>query len=78
MSEWISVEDSLPLDDAFVLCAGIGQSCRDVFIGYIDMRGSWFEHNNGDYIDGGYGGDYGPIVVTHWQPLPTPPRQPAE
>lgn len=71
MSGWIKCSDRLPLDDAFVLCSGIGQACRDVFIGFRNQRGNWFEHNNGDYIDGGYGDDY-PAAVTHWQPLPAP------
>lgn len=74
MSEWISVHKQEPEDDEFVLCSGIGKDCRDVFIGYQDFRGNWFEHNNGDYIDGGYGDDY-QANVTHWQPLPEPARE---
>lgn len=76
MSGWIKCSDRLPLDDSFVLCSGVGQACRDVFIGFRNERGNWFEYNNGDYIDGGYGDDY-PAAVTHWQPLP-PPASPDE
>lgn len=73
MSEWIKCSDRLPVDNDLVLCSGIsqGHGCRDVFIGSRDIRGSWFEYNNGDYIDGGYGDNY-PATVTHWQPIPAP------
>lgn len=73
MNEWISIHDKEPLDDAFVLCSGIGYGCRDVFIGYKNIKGDWFDHNNGDYFDGGYGDDHS-AIVTHWQPLPAPAR----
>lgn len=76
MSEWIKCVDRLPeWDEVFVLAYGTSEASTQpsVMVGYF-KHGWWFELNNGDYIDGGYGDDY-KAFVTHWQPLPAPPTE---
>ncbi|WP_081315113.1 DUF551 domain-containing protein [Pseudomonas putida] len=76
MSGWIKCSDRQPSGDAkYVLAHGTSTATPEpsVMIGWY-CYGSWLEANNGDYIDGGYGNDY-PAVVTHWQPLPSPPTE---
>lgn len=61
MSEWISVNEKLPPEDEQVLC----------FI--AEEVGSWqqvMSHHNSFFVD-----DFHDcLVVTHWQPLPEPPK----
>jgi len=65
--EWISVEDRLPDDDVNVLCYELE--------GY-EIRGHYTEtmdYGNGELVplfmsDGRY------ISITHWMPLPEPPK----
>lgn len=74
MSEWIKVTDRLPLDSREVLIYGVSKwsTVECVMIG-LYKHGWWFETNNGDYVDGGYGDDY-PAIVTCWQTLPEAPE----
>ena len=65
MSEWIRVEDRLPEEDEDVLAY--------IQDGYIKVACPFYQ------IDGGkrwawFGGDYMYENVTHWQPLPDPPK----
>lgn len=70
---WINSQFRTPPDGESVWCFGStdGETFR-AFLGYRSSRGKWFEYNNGDYIDGGYGNDY-EATVTHWQSTPQPP-----
>lgn len=72
-NRWIDCNLKLPAESESVLCAGhTDDGERRTFRGYRKPSGTWFEYNNGDYIDGGYGDDY-KATVTHWQPIPEPP-----
>ena len=75
MSEWIKCSDRLPESVDPVLAHGWSRwsGYFHTFIGWTDGD-SWYEINNGDYVDGGFGDDY-EATVTHWQPLPAPPTE---
>lgn len=61
MSEWISVEDRLPLMDEYVLI----WDGKDIEKGHrIDLRDGWY-WTHYDYLE-----THG---VTHWMPLPDKP-----
>ena len=66
MSEWISVENTLPQNDDEVLV------CNEGLVYYCHYR-------NGNFIFESYS-SYGDCddelytKVTHWQPLPQPPQ----
>ena len=65
MSEWISVEDSFPVN---------GQSCLIVNSSYTNnIASAYFSH--GKFYDslGYFADDYKP--TTHWMPLPEPPKE---
>lgn len=72
---WIPVTERTPADERDVWCFGSSEG-DDEWHGFVGHRntikGEWWEHNNGDYIDGGYGDNY-PARVTHWMPLPASP-----
>lgn len=58
MSDWISVDDRLPSEDFEVLS--------------FDQEGNYFlcaQHNS--FFSDEF---HVPIIVTHWMPLPEPPR----
>ena len=61
MPKWISVEDDIPTDD------------RDV-LAWVYNEGitiAWFDGYTGEWqVYGSYYGD-----VTHWMPLPEPPKE---
>lgn len=60
---WISVEDSLPETEGYVIVAWAN--------GYVDL--SRFTHDK--YSHGGsWHPDFIPDDITHWQPLPQPPK----
>lgn len=76
---WRGIE-SAPRDGSRVV--GL---CADGYVCFIrwDGYGEFHIVNNGDYIDGGYGNDYRTKQysdfsdyerVTHWMPLPPPPK----
>lgn len=72
---WIPVTERTPADERDVWCFGSSEGDDEWhgFVGHRNTRkGEWWEHNNGDYIDGGYGDNY-PARVTHWMPLPASP-----
>lgn len=66
---WISVKDKLPEKSKSVI---ILRTCPDVVtVGYIHERGYWIISNM-------YGSTYKENhmhFVTHWQPLPEPPKK---
>lgn len=62
MTEWISVKDRLPEDNAVVLC-----KCRaGIYEVLMWIGGSWYHDTNHCYMKG---------FVTHWMPLPEPPKE---
>lgn len=69
MSEWQDIADYPEwLDGKFIIIGGRGFSCQ---ARYDRERGEWWELNN-DWTDH-WGG---PVEnVTHWMPLPSPPKQ---
>lgn len=72
--QWISVKDKLPEDNGFVVCLYLGQDGI-----YYPTVGTYAERPYGrmdwftdmDCTEGGI--DEG-IRVTHWMPLPKPPK----
>lgn len=67
MNEWISVKDRLPNDKTEILCAlkhsPDGYHIHDGFF----IRGQWFDGHGFPFL----------FKVTHWQPLPEPPKEPS-
>lgn len=72
MSEWISVKDRLPAEWNYVLtfqkCECIGECLIRVgmYIGNINNSETWREAERGELME---------LPVTHWMPLPVPPRE---
>lgn len=63
MPKWISVEDDIPTDDRDVLA----------WVGNKEIAIAWFDGYTGEWhAYGSYEGD-----VTHWMPLPEPPKEDA-
>ena len=64
---WISVEDRLPINDDEVLCVIKGWDDMDYqrTLSYDVPHKEWGDWNGEEYN----------TVVTHWQPLPEPPKQ---
>lgn len=60
--EWISVEDRLP-DDAYPVLVCFGKSSTSIIIG--------------NYVNGGFyaKSNYPLTKITHWMPLPEPPKE---
>lgn len=75
--KWINVNDSLPEEKQDVL---VFERYMDVpFVGYI-VGGEWrvnaeFYEVGGRYADGYIMGVISQKDVTHWMPLPEPPKQ---
>lgn len=66
MSEWISVKDRLPKTDDYYLIYGLNDDMR---LGYWSTKYNKFIA----FDDDGY--DYELYHITHWQPLPEPPKE---
>jgi hypothetical protein len=63
---WISVKDKLPKENEHVI---VFDNTEGICRGYI-RYGSW-QH----YPIGSYAGDGCLFDVTHWMPLPSPPKE---
>lgn len=61
MSEWISIKDRLPENDALVLVCQQDVKDAATFIAFF-INGRWAILNN-------------EFTVTHWMPLPEPPNE---
>lgn len=64
MSEWISVKDRLPNDTTRVLVLRYDYVTDTPFVDIL-----WYE--KGEWWNRHFRGDY---AVTHWMPLPMPPK----
>lgn len=64
-SEWISVEDRLPKEDKNVLVI--------TSYGFYKIA-KWNSYNNGTTVIWETNDDYGASAITHWMPLPEPPK----
>lgn len=64
MSNWISVEDKLPEEGVKVLCSYENYNKHAGFIVAMFVNGSFYG-----------GGNYAPRGITHWMPLPEPPKK---
>ena len=64
--KWISVKDRLPLLGQVVLCIKVSEEFPDCYMWYLGE----LEYENGPWIDQ----EYKPISLTHWMPLPPPPK----
>lgn len=72
--EWISIKDRLPLKNTSVICAlkidGEKFSWElDYCCESFGQDGFWLNENGGEYES-----DY-TEYVTHWMPLPDPPKE---
>lgn len=66
MSEWISIDERIPLVGACVLLYAIDGNCRVMYTRNIsDYAASCLERD-----------EYDPVwdAVNHWMPLPEPPK----
>lgn len=77
MSEWISIKDRLPEDQQRVLCHGKFaeegmdglEEDRDYQIGLVTFcSAGYWEHDRGSF-------SAQLVKVTHWMPLPNPPKE---
>lgn len=70
--EWISVKDRLPEKYISVLITdvnGITADDREPEKAHLDKDGKWYWVNIFKYSE------YKEIEVTHWMPLPEPPKE---
>lgn len=73
MSEWISVEDGLPDYNIPVLvCDEKGDNTPD--IARLESVRSFINGKTHDFLEGKSGYDTYYLNVTHWMPLPDPPK----
>jgi len=74
--KWISVEDELPKDETPVIVWFRGREQRIAELGweYPSYEETW---NKYEYWDCPYndGQDWGWDDITHWMPLPDPPKE---
>jgi len=73
--DWVSVEDGLPEvenvpfnDSAYVLCGVLGSDNSKTFVG-------WYNHKEKIWRVAHYFSTSESAEVTHWQPLPHPPKE---
>lgn len=73
--QWISVEERLPEEDALILfvISNVGGTPY-VKIGLRSWDGNdwWWCNEDGEYDE--QGNDADSSIVTHWMPLPNPPK----
>lgn len=65
MSEWISVKDRLPENEDRILVYDLH---NDIEFGFFNMRDKKFKY----FDENGYPYEF--LYVTHWMPLPKPPK----
>ena len=72
MTKWISVKDRLPKLYEPVLITYIGHRDKELHCDEIATKDEF-----GDWIwwDGGFTGEKVCVTVTHWMPLPEPPKE---
>lgn len=69
MSEWISVTEKFPEDCTNVLVYGQHWKYRIAQLDfYAGNAKAWYQ------LDGGFIGHVNSSNITHWQPLPEPPK----
>ena len=69
MTEWISVKDRLPEDITNVLVFGEYWKVMIAQLDFFNGDGkAWYEKN------GGFRGHVDSDNITHWMPLPEPPK----
>lgn len=67
MSEWISVKDKKPeINETVLMVVSCGGSTDQVFCGFLSKSEKYYSHEESDPTY-----DYS---VTHWMPLPEPPK----
>lgn len=69
---WISVDDELPIDEGFVLLL---KDDGDIIIGQYYFEQSPFLSDTEYYQSINYEWLANLDEVTHWQPLPKPPKE---
>ena len=79
VQEWISVEDRLPRDEQAVLVIAHGWGGRLVYVGShkrVEAQKSWLTgitNKSSEWLLWGWSYLKEPMV-THWMPLPEPPK----
>ena len=66
VQEWIPVTERLP--DMFCGVLVYCPICKNIYEVYLNARGEWH------FFDTSVGGAVLHDLVTHWMPLPTPPK----
>jgi hypothetical protein len=69
--KWVRVEDGLPVTEE-----EFGQSDYVLALDDLDSQPvvCWYNSRSKEWIVAHYKADSLPITVTHWQPLPSPPK----
>ena len=66
MSEWISVKDRLPDTSADILVAAYWHDSWQTMVGWYSGNYWWVYTSHGAFMPG---------PVSHWMPLPEPPKE---
>lgn len=69
MSKWISVKDKLPDNEEVFLVYRGESKYPEIELAYWNLNRKRFEYYDNEYY--GYGID----DITHWMPLPEPPKE---
>lgn len=72
-SKWVSVEERLP-EIAVIVNLTLKRSKQDVYSGFR-AKGGWYAFRLGEDAKQFIPNDIEQVSVTHWQPLPNPPKQ---